>query len=120
PAVLGVMCFKGGNEESLPGLGGERVQEADRVEVIGAVGTARAVADAGAQGELIYEPHLHHRKRMTYEEYRNGTRGGDNHVDEKLLKLKDGMNTKSGKKLAEERHQFMVKYLEQFFAEQGM
>ncbi|HLR15647.1 MAG TPA: HD domain-containing protein [Bacillota bacterium] len=118
--ILSTMSFKGGNREPMNTLEGEIVQDADRLDAIGAIGIARAFAYSGAKGQPIYDPNLSPRDHMTYEEYRYGKSTAINHFYEKLLKLKDGMNTKYGKKLAEERHQFMVKYLEQFFAEQGM
>ncbi|RUY49571.1 phosphohydrolase, partial [Mesorhizobium sp. M7A.F.Ca.CA.001.05.1.1] len=89
----------------------------DRLDALGAIGIARTFAYAGSKGDLMYDPHLPARTDMSYEEYRNGKSTAINHFYEKLLKLKDLMNTAYGRKLAEERHQYMRAYLEQFYAE---
>lgn len=118
--ILSTMSYKGGNRAPMTTLEGKIVQDADRLDAIGAIGIARAFAYSGAKGQPIYDPQLSPRDHMTYEQYRNGKSTAINHFYEKLLKLKDGMNTDFGKKIAEERHAFMLTYLEQFFAEDSL
>ncbi|CAK4833996.1 unnamed protein product [Aphanomyces euteiches] len=95
-------------------LEGQIVQDADRLDAIGAMGISRVFAYSGAKGRPIHVPSLAPRENMTPEEYRNGKDTAINHFHEKLLKLKDLMNTEYGRKLAEQRHQFMLDYLQQF------
>lgn len=111
------MSFKGGNKPPLTTIEGMVVQDADRLDAIGAIGIARTFAYGGAKGDIMYDPHLPAREQMTQEEYRTGKSTPINHFHEKLLKLKDLMNTDAAKHLAEERHQFMVQYLQQFMKE---
>lgn len=118
--ILATMSFKGGNRAPMSTLEGRIVQDADRLDAIGAIGIARTFAYSGAKGQPIYDPNLSPRDHMTYEEYRHGKSTAINHFYEKLLKLKDGMNTNFGKKLAEERHAFMIIYLDQFIAEKSL
>jgi uncharacterized protein len=93
------------------------VQDADRLDAMGAIGVARAFSYGGFKNREIYNPEIAPNLKMTKEEYKNSTAPTLNHFYEKLLLLKDEMNTKTGKKLAEERHQFMLDYLEQFYRE---
>jgi uncharacterized protein len=116
-SIIQNMSFKGGNRPSLTSIEGKVVQDADRLDAIGAVGIARTFAYAGSKGDIIYDPSVPVRDSMTKEEYRNGKSTPINHFYEKLLKLKDLMNTETAKSLAEERHQFMVNYLQQFMKE---
>jgi uncharacterized protein len=81
------------------------------------IGIARVFSYGGSKGNLIYDPSIPTRDSMTYEEYRTIKSTSINHFYEKLLKLKDLMNTEEGKMLAQQRHQFMVDYLSQFFLE---
>lgn len=115
--IISTMSFKGGNSSPMKTLEGQVVQDADRLDAIGAIGIARVFTYSGAKGRVMYDPEVKPRESMTESEYRNGQDTAINHFYEKLLKLKDLMNTAYGRALAEQRHQFMLEYLEQFYAE---
>ncbi len=93
------------------------VQDADRLDALGAIGIARAFNYGGFKNREIYNPHIKPDMQMTKEIYRNSNAPTLNHFYEKLLLLKDKMNTLTGKKIAGERHRFMEIYLEQFYKE---
>lgn len=95
----------------------EIVQDADRLDAIGAIGIARAFSYGGFKNREIYNPEIPPALNMTKEEYKKSSAPSINHFYEKLLLLKDKMNTKTGKDLAEDRHRYMQSYLEQFFEE---
>jgi uncharacterized protein len=95
----------------------EIVQDADRLDAIGAIGIARAFTYGGFKNRVLYDPEIPPVENHSKETYKNTTAPTLNHFYEKLLRLKDMMNTGFGKRLANERHHFMLQYLEQFYAE---
>ncbi len=95
----------------------EVVQDADRLDAIGAIGIARCFNYGGFKNRALYDPEIRPNLEITKEEYKNSTAPTINHFYEKLLLLKDEMNTETGKKIAESRHQFMETYLKQFYDE---
>ena len=116
--IISTMSFKGGHQQkNVSTLEGKIVQDADRLDAIGAIGIARAMAYSGHIGRPIHDPDLQPRENMTLEEYRTGKSSAIMHFYEKLLKLKDMMNTAAAQKMAESRHHFLYEYLEQFYAE---
>ncbi len=115
--IIASISYNGGHEHPLSSIEAKIVRDADRLDAIGAIGIARTFAYGGSVGNAMYEPELSVREYMTLEEYRNGKTSTVNHFYEKLLKLKDLMQTETGRHLAIERHQFMEQFLEQFFQE---
>jgi uncharacterized protein len=115
--IIRTMSFKGGGNPPVRTLEGKIVQDADRLDAIGAIGIARTFAYSGSKGQLIYEPNILPREKLTKENYRKDKNTAVNHFYEKLLKLKDMMNTAYAKEIAEERHQFMNDFLGQFYKE---
>jgi uncharacterized protein len=93
------------------------VQDADRLDAIGAIGIARCFNYGGYKNRPLYDPEILPNLEMDKETYKNSTAPTINHFYEKLLLLKDKMNTRSGKKIALSRHDFMVEYLNQFYSE---
>ncbi|MBI9034299.1 MAG: HD domain-containing protein [Bacteroidales bacterium] len=93
------------------------VQDADRLDAIGAIGIARTFAFGGNRNREIYNPEIPVELHDQFETYKNSSAPTINHFYEKLLLLKDQMKTESGKKIALQRHKFMLQYLEQFYNE---
>ncbi|MCJ7691645.1 MAG: HD domain-containing protein [Clostridiaceae bacterium] len=116
--IIKTMSFKGGTTNAKQEtIEGKVVQDADRLDALGAIGIARAFAYGGYRERELYNPNIGPKKYNDFEEYKKNLGTTINHFYEKLLLLKDLMNTESGKFLAKERHEFMENYLEQFFKE---
>lgn len=114
--IIATMSYNGGHNPPMESLEGRIVQDADRLDAIGAIGIARTFAYAGWKGHLIYDPEQAPRESLTEEQYRGGGTAIQ-HFYEKLLRLKGMMNTEYGQKMAEKRHQFMLDYLDRFYDE---
>lgn len=116
--IIENISFKGGNEQkSFHSKELAVVQDADRLDAIGAIGIARTFNYGGFKNRKLYDPAIKPNLKLTKEEYKKSTAPTINHFYEKLLLLKDKMNTETGKKLAIERHKFMETFLKQFYAE---
>jgi uncharacterized protein len=116
--IIKNISFKGGNfQDDFTSLELDIVRDADRLDAVGAIGIARAFNYGGFKNRPIYIPEIDPELNMTKEEYKKSVSPTINHFYEKLLLLKDRMNTAGGKKLAEERHNFMLAFLEQFYRE---
>ncbi len=116
--IIENISFKGGNESQLfTSQELNIVQDADRLDAIGAIGIARAFNYGGFKNRALYNPEIPPKLDMSKEEYKKSTAPTINHFYEKLLLLKNRMNTSTGRKLAESRHQYMEKFLEEFYAE---
>ncbi|MEN8250355.1 MAG: HD domain-containing protein [Bacteroidota bacterium] len=116
--IIRYISFKGGNHQqafSSPEL--DVIQDADRLDAIGAIGIARTFNYGGHKNREIYNPDVKPDLNMTKDEYKNSTAPTINHFYEKLLLLKDRMNTETGKNMAETRHDFMEIFLEEFYKE---
>ena len=116
--IIENISFKGGNvlkEFSSKEL--DIVQDADRLDAIGAIGIARTFNYGGFKNRALYNPEIAPNLHMSKEEYKKSEAPTLNHFYEKLLLLKDKMNTETGKQIAKERHQFMMTFLSQFYAE---
>ena len=117
-AIIENISFKGGNfEKKFNSKELEIVQDADRLDAIGAIGIARTFNYGGFKNRPLYNPNIQPNMNMNKEEYKNSESPTLNHFYEKLLLLKDKMNTETGKKIAQKRHDFMVTFLSQFYSE---
>ena len=116
--IIENISFKGGNEvQNFKSLELDVIQDADRLDAIGAIGIARTFNYGGFKNRKMFDPSIKPNLKMTKEEYKASNDPTINHFYEKLLLLKDKMNTKTGRRIAEKRHQFMELYLEQFYGE---
>lgn len=98
-------------------VSGEYVQDADRIESLGAMGIARAFTYGGAHGNVIYDPEIKPQKLISHDQYRDHTETTINHFYEKLFQLEDLMNTAGGKKEAHQRTDFMRDFVAEFMNE---
>ena len=116
--IIDSLSFKGaGVDASMSTLEGKVVQDADRLESMGAMGVARTFAYGGYKGRPLYDPTIEPEVHTSLEQYKNSAGPTINHFYEKLLLLKDLINTNHAKKLAASRHEFMESFLKQFFSE---
>lgn len=117
-SIIKTMSFKGGVVDSTQSsIEGMVVQDADRLDAIGAIGIARTFAYGGSKGRQIYDPSIKPIDFTSLEQVKNEENHTINHFYEKLLKLKDLMNTKTAKEIAEKRHKFMENFLDEFYSE---
>lgn len=116
--IMKSISYKGGfNAVENPTIELQVVQDADRLDAIGAIGIARTFNYGGYKNRPLYDPTISPKNYDNKEAYKSNNAPTINHFYEKLLLLKDKMNTETGKVLAEERHQFMLNFLEQFYKE---
>jgi uncharacterized protein len=116
--IIANMSFKNSFDKAgFTSLEMKIVQDADRLDAIGAIGIARAFTYGGFKNRVLYDPAIKPVAGHTKESYKNTTAPTINHFHEKLLLLKDRMNTATGKKLAAERHHFMLTFLDHFYRE---
>ena len=116
--IIENISFKGGNfGQQFNSKELEIVQDADRLDALGAIGIARCFNYGGFKNRALYNPEIEPKFDMSKEEYKNSESPTLNHFYEKLLLLKDKMNTPTGKKIAEARHKYMEDFLSQFYAE---
>lgn len=116
--IIENISFKGGNTKNThSSIELDIVQDADRLDAIGAIGIARTFNYGGFKNRPLYNPAIAPNLHMSKEEYKNSQAPTLNHFYEKLLLLKDKMNTETGKQIAKERHHFMETFLSQFYAE---
>ena len=116
--IIEGVSFKGaGVNTSTNDLECKVLQDADRLDAIGAIGIARTFAYGGSRGRGIYDPEIPPELHIDFENYKKSTAPTINHFYEKLLLLKDQMQTTMGRTLAKQRHNFMLRFLDQFFTE---
>lgn len=116
--IVSKVSYKGAEVADEPmSLEGQIVQDADRLDAIGAIGIARAFAYGGHKGRLLYHPEEKPELHADFETYKNSTGHTINHFYEKLFLLKDRMHTQTAKRIAQQRHEFMELYLRQFMKE---
>ena len=119
-ACINSVSFSGGNEQAITSIEGAILRDADRLDAIGAIGIARTFAFGGAKGRKLYDRDEAVRSDMSEDEYRKRGTASLTHFYEKMLLLKDLMVTEEGKRLAKERHQFLLEFLQQFNKEVGL
>ncbi len=116
--IVANVSFKGaGVKNGMSTLEGKVVQDADRLDAIGAIAVARTFTWGGSRGRLLYDPDFKPEMHQSFEAYKNSTSSSLHHFYEKLFLLKDMMNTATGKQLAEDRDRFMHQFVDQFLAE---
>lgn len=116
--VVSQVSFKGAKvDDTSDSLEAQIVQDADRLDAIGAIGIARAFAFGGSKNRPLYDPDITPVFHQTAEDYKNAVSHTVNHFYEKLFLLKDRMHTITAKKIAQERHDFMEKFLDEFYSE---
>lgn len=116
--IIDNVSFKGaGVKNKIKTKEGMIVQDADRLDVLGAIGIARIFAYGGFKGREIYNPNIKPKLHKTFKEYKNSKSTSINHFYEKILLLKDRLNTKTAKKIAERKHKFLENFLKEFFRE---
>lgn len=117
-AIVDSVSFKGADVKDTPSsLEAMIVQDADRIDAVGAIGIARVFAYGGSKHQAMYDPDLDPTLHSSFEEYANAKTTSINHFHEKLLLLHDRLHTATAKKIGRERHDFMVRYLDQFHKE---
>jgi len=117
-SIIHDISFKGaGVATNMKTIEGMIVQDADRLDAMGAIGISRAFAYGGSKGREMYNPELKPENHNSFEQYKNSKGSSINHFYEKLLLLKELMNTETARKIAEKRHVFMEEYLSEFFLE---
>ncbi|MFV0593847.1 MAG: HD domain-containing protein [Draconibacterium sp.] len=116
--VIAEISFKGAKVSTVAtSTEAQIVQDADRLDAIGAIGIARTFAYGGNRGRLLYDPEIEPVMHSNFEDYKNNSAPTINHFYEKLLLLKDRLNTNTAKAIAEKRHTYMEAFLDRFFAE---
>lgn len=116
--IIGSVSYKGaGIKDKMPSLEGRVVQDADRLDALGAIGIARTFAYGGNKNQAMHEPSLEPTLHQSFEDYKIKRSSSINHFYEKLFLLKDRLHTDSAKKIAQERHDFMVNFVDTFLQE---
>jgi uncharacterized protein len=116
--IIARLSFKGAAVAQEPlSPEGQVVQDADRLDALGAIGIARAFAYGGSKGRPLYDPEVPPEQHASFEAYKKGAGPTLNHFYEKLLLLKDRFNTATGRRLAGERHDFLVEFVRRFLEE---